>query len=69
MTMIRIPFLWCYTVPDAMIDHNFTDDCAICFAFTKKRALKKFRKFYALAPNESISKVYLYEGVTILTDY
>ena len=34
--MKRVPFLWCYTVPN---------------------------------PNESISKVYLYEGVAILTDY
>ena len=67
--MKRVPFLWCYTVPDAMVDHNFTDDCAICFAFTRKRALKKFRKLYSFAPNESISKVYFYEGVAILTDY
>lgn len=68
--MIRIPFLWCYTVPDAMIEHSFTDDCAICFALTKKRALKKFRKFYGPAPNESIDGVYLNsEGIAILTDY
>ena len=68
--MKRIPFLWCYTVPDAMINHNFTDDCAICFALTRKQALKKFRKFYDFAPNESIDKVYLnFGGIAILTDY
>lgn len=68
--MIRIPFLWCYTVPDAMIEHNFTDDCAICFALTKKRAWKKFRRLYGPTPNESIDGVYLNsDGIAILTDY
>ena len=68
--MKRIPFLWCYTVPNAMIDHNFTDDCALCFALTKKRALKKFRRLYGFSPNESIDKVdFSIYGVAILTDY
>jgi hypothetical protein len=68
--MKRVPFLWCYTVPNAMTNHNFTDDCALCFALTKKGAIKKFRQFYSFSPNESIDKVYLnFGGIAILTDY
>lgn len=65
-----IPFLWCYTVPNAMTNHSFTDDCALCFAFTKAAATKKFRQYYKFSPNESIDRVYINtKGIAILTDY
>lgn len=68
--MKRVPFLWCYTVPNAMINHCFTDDCAICFALTRQQAMKKFRKFYNYSLDESIDKVYInFGGIAILTDY
>ena len=53
-----------------MINHYFTDNCAICFALTRQQAMKKFRKFYNYSLDESIDKVYInFGGIAILTDY
>ena len=46
-------FLYAFTRPDQMKGHRFTDDVALCRAWTKKRAVKKF------------ARSNLYEGVTI----
>lgn len=65
----RFPFLWCYAYPNAMVDHNFNDDVALCFALTHKRAVKKFSRIYNLNP-KTVSKVYFnFAGIAVLTDY
>ena len=68
-----IPFLWCYTYPGAMVDHRFTDDVALCFALTKKRAIKKFERLYKIDLMDIKTRVFRpgfnWLGVAILTDY
>lgn len=68
-----LPFLWCYTYPDAMIDHRFTDDVALCFALTQKKAVKKFERLYKIDLMDIKTNVFRpgfnWLGVAILTDY
>lgn len=66
----RHPFLWCYTCPDAMVEHHFTDDVALCYALTKKSATRKFRQLYGPQHKETINRVYFNSyAISILTDY
>lgn len=71
--MRRIPFLWCYRYPDAMVEHRFTDDVALCFALTKKKAIKKFEQLYKIDLNDKKTEIFRvgfnYLGIAILTDY
>lgn len=71
--MKTIPFLWCYTYPDAMTGHRFTDDVALCFALTQNRAIKKFERLYKIDLMDIKTRVFNpgfnWLGVAILTDY
>ena len=68
-----IPFLWCYCYPDAMVGHRFTDDVALCFALTEKRAIKKFERLYKIDLNDKKTEIFRvcfnFLGIAILTDY
>ena len=66
--------------PNAMVDHTFTDDVAVCKAISKSQAIKQFSKYYAdiqddevfrLRPRRYSSgcRMIDYDTVTILTDY
>lgn len=68
--MSRHPFLYAYAKANQMQDHEFTDDVCICYAFTKKHALKKFKVLYKNATIDDIGKVYFTKnGSATLTDY
>lgn len=70
---MTIPFMWCYAYPNAMEGHRYTDDVALCFALTRKRAMKKFKRFYVADLTDSRTEVFRVsfepEGIAILTDY
>lgn len=65
--------IWSFSRADQMIGHKFTDDVAITFALTKKRAIKKFSQWYAeVNPKEvtcQLKKLLKFDGVAVLTDY
>ena len=62
--------LYEYAFPNAMTGHDYTDDVAICWAKSKKDAVRKFQKLYGLADETNVSKVSWTDcGVAILTDY
>ena len=68
--MIR---LYKLCVPDAMQEHGFTDDVAICWAISKKRAIRKFKRLYDYddqTMNTSVSRICFNKWqIAILTDY
>ena len=62
--------LYAYALADAMVDHRFTDDVAICRAKSRKQAVKKFKRLYGLADETNVSRVRWNDyGIAILTDY
>ena len=63
-------FLFSFARAGEMIGHRFSDDVAVCYALTKKQAIKKFSRLYAdIKPNEVTREPVLRRGVAILTDY
>ena len=51
-------------------NHIATDDCALCKAWSKKKAIKKFQKLYCNFDESNVSRVkYNTYGIAILTDY
>lgn len=70
---MTIPFMWCYAYPNAMEGHQYTDDVALCFALTRNRAMKKFKRFYVADLTDSRTEIFRVslnsEGIAILTDY
>ena len=65
--------LYAFSCPNAMVDHNYTDDVALCWADSKEEAIKKFSSIYAIewltSENARIRKVEYSDRVVILTDY
>lgn len=65
--------LWCMAISHVMQGHRFSDDVALCRAFTKKGAIKKFQRMYGysnLVLEGCVSRVKMNrDGVAILTDY
>ena len=66
-------FLYCLFIPDSMENdgnHTATDECALCRAWSKKQAIKKFQKLYCDFDESNVSRVkYNKYGIAILTDY
>lgn len=61
--------IFVYKKPNAMTDHEYTDDVAITKAANKEEALTKFKQYY-LCDIEDIEEVmFNAHGVAILTDY
>ena len=61
---------YAFTRPNAMMDHKFTDDVALCKAISFSQAKKIFSKYYRDIQDDEIrclagSK----DDVIILTDY
>lgn len=66
--------LYCYAKPDQMIDHQYTDDVAICLARNKKKAFKVFSRYYGFCTKKDIFEIHFikdkgYVPIAILTDY
>ena len=64
-------FIYCFARPNAMVGHNFTDDVAICIAWSKKGAIKKFSTPYAEVKENEVCRIKWFKKpkVKILTDY
>ena len=66
-------FLYYYFQPDSKKDDDFyndNDDCALCRAWTKKQAIKKFHAMYDNVNDNNVSRVRFNSyGVAILSDY
>lgn len=63
--------LYCYAKANQMVDHDFTDDVAICWAENKQEAYNKFKLSYGNATLNDIfePRYSLRDKVAILTDY
>lgn len=65
-------FLWRFARADQMVEHNFTDDVAICFAWTKTQAMKYFQFLYGDVMGNEVIRVdyrYIIKRAYVLTDY
>ncbi len=66
-------FLYCLFIQGSMPGdeiHNAHDDCAICKAWSKKRAIKKFQTMYDDFDETNVSRVkYNRHGIAVLSDY
>jgi hypothetical protein len=66
-------FLYRLFIPNSMEingNHVATDDCALCRAWSKKKAIKKFQKLYCDFDESNVSRVrYNKYGIAVLTDY
>ena len=61
--------IYCFTRPDQMEDHKFTDDVAVVWAISKKSAIKKFSVLYADAQENEVDKIGFWTRARVLTDY
>lgn len=64
--------LYYFSRPNQMVGHRFTDDVAVCFALTKKKAIEKFGLYYADVKSSEVKKLNLLSScssICILTDY
>ena len=64
-------FTYYFARPDQMEGHNFTDDVALCKAWSKKSAIKKFSALYADVKDKEVKRINWLQKpmVKILTDY
>lgn len=66
-------FLYCLFICDSMLNdgiHNANDDCAICKAWSKKQAVKKFQTMYNGFDESNVSRVKFNKfGIAVLTDF
>ena len=61
-----------FSRPNQMVGHRFTDDVAVCFALTKKKAIKKFGLYYADVKSSEVTLLRLFSScpcICSLTDY
>lgn len=64
--------LYYFSRPNQMVGHRFTDDVAVCFALTKKKAIEKFGLYYADVKSSEVKLLRLFSScpcICILTDY
>lgn len=66
-------FIFCLYIRGSMVGdkiHNANDDCAICQAWSKKQAIKKFKRMYCDFEDSAVFCVkYNKYGIAVLTDY
>ena len=66
-------FLYCLFIQGSMPGnetHNAHDDCAICKAWSKSQAIRKFRKLYCDFDESNVFRVtYNKYGIAVLSDY
>ena len=62
--------IYYFARPNQMIGHRFTDDVAVCFALSKKKAREKFGMYYKNVKLSEVKRVDLFTfGICVLTDY
>ena len=63
--------IYCYAKPNAMVDHKFTDDVAICMASSTEEAIDKFKQLYDDITEKDVFPCAMNNkwGVAILTSY
>ena len=64
-------FTYYFARADQMMGHNFTDDVAICKAWSKKSAIKKFSGYYTEVTEKEVKRIRWLSKpkVKVLTDY
>lgn len=62
--------LYVYRRPNAMKEHEYTDDVAVTYAMNLPEAKDKFRTLYDIDSHGDIEEINFNDyGVAILTDY
>ena len=70
--MSRQKEYYCFARANAMTEHKFTDDVALCKAISKQQAIKIFSRLYSdIKDNEVfiVKNEFNVYGIAILTDY
>lgn len=70
--MSRQKEYFCFARPNAMKEHKFTDDVALCKAVSKSQAIKIFSRLYSDIKDDEVfivKKGFNSYGIAILTDY
>ncbi len=66
-------FTYCLFICGSMVDdeiHNANDDRALCKAWSKKQAIRKFKTMYTYFDASNVFRVkYNKLGIAVLTDY
>ncbi len=65
-------FLYALYIPDdkERDNSNGYDDCAICRSWTKRQAIKKFKKMYCDFKNDAVRKVkFNTYGIAVISEY
>lgn len=67
---------YAYSKSGSMIGHKFTDDAAVTFALTRRKAVKKFKRYYAEVNGSDVVNItpgllqcLILRRIVILTDY
>lgn len=62
--------LYCFSVAGTMVDHDYSDDVAVAYAYNLDDAIKKFSRYYSNASKDNVCEICFNDsGVAILTDY
>ena len=61
--------IYCFTRPDQMEGHKFTDDVSVVWAISKKSAIKKFSVLYVDVQENEVDKIGFWTHARVLTDY
>lgn len=61
--------IYCFTRPNQMVGHEFTDDVAVVYAMNKKSAIKKFSVLYKNVQENEVRKIDFRLRAIVLTDY
>ena len=68
--------VYVYTKSGSMIGHKCTDDAAVTFALTKRKAVNKFKRYYAEVNDGDVVNItpgllqcLVSRRIVILTDY
>ena len=62
--------LYAYSLAGQLEEHEFSDDVAVCWAFSIQEAIWKFRKMYERASKQNVKEVsFSNRGIAVLTEY
>lgn len=68
--------IYVYTKSGSIIGHQFTDDAAVTFALTRRKAVKKFKRYYTEVNDSDVVNItpgllqcLASRRIVILTDY
>lgn len=68
--------VYAYAKSGSMIGHKYTDDAAVTFALTRRKAVKKFKRYYAEVNDGDVVNItpgllqcLVSRRIVILTDY